>query len=61
MTELQRLDHAELVHDLTVYECVACAVEPDRSCSVCAGHGTYYSMNCNPCGRADCPIGRQPS
>jgi hypothetical protein len=58
---MECLDHAELVHDLTVCDCEVCQVEPDKSCQVCAGDVTYFSMNCNPCGRADCPIGRRPA
>jgi len=61
MTEQQRLDHAELVHNLTAYECATCAVKSDRACPLCGGHGTYYSMDLAPCGRADCPIGRRPA
>jgi hypothetical protein len=59
MTEDQRMEHALLVHDLEAFECVTCAMKADRRCTLCAGHVVYYRMNCSPCGRADCPVGRR--
>lgn len=61
MTELQRLEHAALVHDLEAYECETCADQADPRCTACKGHGIYYRMSRKPCGRTDCPIGRRPA
>lgn len=60
MTDDQKMEHAVLVHQLEVYECDTCAVEPDPACELCGGHGEYYTMVTEPCGRADCPVGRRP-